>query len=76
MERSRVCHGLLGSAPTRALVTARDLVFRFDDRAEPALQGCSFRIGNGDRIHLSGPSGSGKSTLTSLLSGTANWSFS
>jgi ABC-type multidrug transport system fused ATPase/permease subunit len=51
------------------LVMARDLVFRFRDRAEPALQGCSFRISQGDRIHLSGPSGSGKSTLVSLLTG-------
>jgi len=51
------------------LVVAQDLAFRFRDRAEPALQDCSFRIAYGDRIHLSGPSGSGKSTLVSLLTG-------
>jgi ATP-binding cassette subfamily B protein len=51
------------------LVMARDVAFRFRDRAEPALQGCNFRISNGDRIHLSGSSGSGKSTLVSLLTG-------
>jgi ATP-binding cassette subfamily B protein len=51
------------------LVVAKDLAFRFRDRAEPALQDCGFRISYGDRIHLSGPSGSGKSTLVSLLTG-------
>src|SRR5256885_15609006 len=43
------------------LVTAHDLAFRFRDRAQPALERCSFRIAYGDRVHLSGPSGSGKS---------------
>jgi ATP-binding cassette subfamily B protein len=51
------------------LVMAQDLAFQFRDRARPALQGCSFRISDGDRVHLSGPSGSGKSTLVSLLTG-------
>jgi ATP-binding cassette subfamily B protein len=51
------------------LVIAKDITFRFPDRAEPALQDCSFRISHGDRVHLSGPSGSGKSTLVSLLTG-------
>jgi ATP-binding cassette, subfamily B, bacterial len=52
-----------------ALLTAHDLAFRFPDRAEPAIKGCSFEIRHGDRIHLSGASGSGKSTLVSLLTG-------
>jgi ATP-binding cassette, subfamily B, bacterial len=52
-----------------ALLTAHDLAFRFPDRAEPAIEGCSFEIRHGDRIHLSGASGSGKSTLVSLLTG-------
>jgi ATP-binding cassette subfamily B protein len=50
-------------------VMAHDVAFQFRDRAQPALEGCSFRIAYGDRIHLSGPSGSGKSTLVSLLTG-------
>jgi ATP-binding cassette, subfamily B, bacterial len=61
-----------GSSPaprSGALVTAQNLAFRFGDRAEPAIKACSFEIGRGDRIFLSGPSGSGKSTLVSLLTG-------
>jgi ATP-binding cassette, subfamily B, bacterial len=52
-----------------ALVAAQDLTFRFRDRADAVLQGCSFRIASRDRIHLRGESGGGKSTLVSLLSG-------
>ena len=60
----------LSKAPrSGALLTAQDLAFRFPDRAEPAIKGCSFEIRHGERIHLSGPSGSGKSTLVSLLTG-------
>jgi ATP-binding cassette, subfamily B, bacterial len=51
------------------LLRAQDLAFRFPERAGPAIDACSFEIGHGDRIHLSGPSGSGKSTLVSLLTG-------
>ena len=58
-----------GAAMHSPLVMAKDLAFRFRDRAEPALRDCSFRISYGDRLHLSGPSGSGKSTLVSLLTG-------
>jgi ATP-binding cassette subfamily B protein len=53
----------------RPLVIAKDLVFRFRDRADATLRACNFRISSGDRVHLSGPSGSGKSTLVSLLTG-------
>jgi ATP-binding cassette, subfamily B, bacterial len=60
----------LTKAPRQGpLVRAHDLAFRFPDRAQPVLEGCSFRISHGDRVHLSGPSGSGKSTLISLLTG-------
>jgi ATP-binding cassette subfamily B protein len=57
------------TSQSRPLVIAKDIAFRFPDRAEPALRDCSFRISHGDRVHLSGPSGSGKSTLVSLLTG-------
>lgn len=56
-------------AAASPLMVAQDLTFRFRDRAEPVLRGCGFRIGPGDRIHLSGVSGGGKSTLVSMLTG-------
>jgi ATP-binding cassette subfamily B protein len=54
---------------TSLLVDARDLVFRYRERADPVLNGCSLRISAGDRLVLEGPSGGGKSTLVALLAG-------
>ncbi len=51
------------------LLDARDLVFRYHDRGEPVLRGCSLQVWRGDRLLLDGPSGGGKSTLVSLLTG-------
>lgn len=51
------------------LIHAEDLVYRYAGRDRPALERCSVKIEQGDRILLEGPSGSGKSTLASLLSG-------
>lgn len=51
------------------LVEAHDLVFRYGERADPALAGCSLTVRAGERILLEGPSGGGKSTLGSLLAG-------
>jgi ATP-binding cassette subfamily B protein len=51
------------------LLDARDLVFRHNDRTEPAIKGCDLRIRTGDRLLVEGPSGGGKSTLASLLAG-------
>ena len=59
----------VGCLETSALVTAHDLTFRYNDRTEPVLRGCSFQISSGDRLVLEGASGGGKSTLVSLLSG-------
>jgi ATP-binding cassette, subfamily B, bacterial len=53
----------------QAVMDARDLVFRYQDRGEPVLKGCSLMIRPGDRLLLEGSSGGGKSTLTSLLVG-------
>jgi ATP-binding cassette subfamily B protein len=51
------------------VVEARDLLFRYHDRAEPVLRGVNLRIAPGDRAILEGSSGGGKSTLVSLLAG-------
>jgi ATP-binding cassette, subfamily B, bacterial len=48
---------------------AHELIFRYADRGEPVLRGCSLSVRRGDRILLQGPSGGGKSTLASLLIG-------
>jgi ATP-binding cassette subfamily B protein len=53
----------------QAVMEAHDLVFRYQDRGEPVLKGCSLIVRRGDRLLLEGPSGGGKSTLTSLLVG-------
>ena len=45
------------------------MVYRYNDRHEPVLRGCSLRIHTGDRLVLEGPSGGGKSTLVSILAG-------
>jgi ATP-binding cassette, subfamily B, bacterial len=60
-------------APSRhhngAVLEAHNLVFRYRDRGEPLLQGCSLTIHPGDWVLLEGASGKGKSTLASLLTG-------
>jgi ATP-binding cassette subfamily B protein len=52
-----------------AVMEAHDLVFRYQERGEPVLKGCSLRVRRGERLLLEGPSGGGKSTLASLLVG-------
>lgn len=52
-----------------ALLTADDLVFRYRDRGDAVLRGCSLTIRTGERLLLEGPSGGGKSTLASVLFG-------
>ena len=51
------------------LVQAQDLVFRYRDREEAVLRGCSLEIHVGDRLMLEGKSGCGKSTLASIMAG-------
>jgi ATP-binding cassette subfamily B protein len=53
----------------QAVMEAHELVFRYQDRGEPILKGCSLIVRRGDRLLLEGSSGGGKSTLTSLLVG-------
>jgi ATP-binding cassette subfamily B protein len=57
------------SVQARPRLDARDLVFRYPDRAEPVLRGASLVIADGARVLLQGASGGGKSTLTALLAG-------
>jgi ATP-binding cassette subfamily B protein len=52
-----------------AVMEAHDLVFRYQERGEPVLRGCSVTVRRGERLLLEGPSGGGKSTLASLLVG-------
>jgi ATP-binding cassette subfamily B protein len=53
----------------QAVMEAHDLVFRYQERGEPVLRGCSLTIRRGERLLLEGSSGGGKSTLASLLVG-------
>jgi ATP-binding cassette, subfamily B, bacterial len=58
------------NAATRPTVLeAHNLVYRYGDRAEPALQNCSLQIQAGERLLLEGPSGGGKSTLGAVFTG-------
>jgi ATP-binding cassette subfamily B protein len=53
----------------RVILEARELVFRYRDRARPVLEGYNLTIAAGDRLLVEGTSGAGKSTLGSLLAG-------
>ena len=57
------------SAKASPVVEARDLSFRYNDRAQPVLREANLRIGADDRVVLEGASGGGKSTLVSILAG-------
>jgi ATP-binding cassette subfamily B protein len=52
-----------------AVMEAHELAFRYRERGEAVLRGCSLRIAAGDKLLLEGASGGGKSTLAALLAG-------
>lgn len=51
------------------VLTARDIIFRYQKHGRPVLRECSLKIYQGDRMLLEGPSGGGKSTLAAILAG-------
>ncbi|MEZ5595497.1 MAG: ABC transporter ATP-binding protein [Pseudomonadales bacterium] len=57
------------SQPGTPLISASDIVFRYDSTAEPVLNRLSLDVHRGDRILLEGRSGGGKSTLAGVLTG-------
>jgi ATP-binding cassette subfamily B protein len=57
------------SGNRQAILEATEVLFRYHERGEPVLRGCSLRVNPGDRVLLEAPSGGGKSTLVSLLNG-------
>jgi ATP-binding cassette subfamily B protein len=61
--------GLTAVRKDERVLEASNLVFRYGDRAEPALRECSVTVHHGERVLLEGASGGGKSTLASLLAG-------
>jgi ATP-binding cassette subfamily B protein len=68
-EAALIAASRAAEAGPRVVVEAHDLGFRYGERADPALAGCSLTVSQGDRLLLEGPSGGGKSTLASLLAG-------
>lgn len=53
--------------PESNRIALRDVVLRYGPGDNPALQGLSLEIGEGERLAVIGPSGSGKSTLADLI---------
>jgi thiol reductant ABC exporter CydC subunit len=53
--------------PADYSLTVRDLRFRYEIDAPPALDGISFHLDQGSQLAIVGPSGAGKSTLVNLL---------
>lgn len=51
------------------ILEVRDLTFRYAARPQPAVQGISFSVKEGEMILVAGPSGCGKSTLLRALNG-------
>ncbi|MCJ7716977.1 MAG: ATP-binding cassette domain-containing protein [Anaerolineales bacterium] len=53
--------------PTQHLLSVEDLSFYYPGSENPALDGISFQLQEGETLAIVGPSGGGKTTLTNLL---------
>jgi len=51
------------------ILEVQDLTFRYAARPQPAVQGISFAVEEGEMVLIAGPSGCGKSTLLRALNG-------
>jgi len=51
------------------MIEVRDLVYRYDDAATPAVDGVTLSIDDGEFLLLAGPNGSGKTTLVRQFNG-------
>jgi ATP-binding cassette subfamily B protein len=52
-----------------ALLTAKEITFRYRQHGQPVLDRCSLQVRQGERLLLEGPSGGGKSSLAAVLAG-------
>lgn len=61
-----------GSIPDHG-IEFRNLSFQYAHNAKPILRECSFTVGDGEIVALTGISGSGKSTIAKLLLGVMDY---
>jgi ATP-binding cassette, subfamily C, bacterial CydD len=53
--------------PAELSIGFEDVRLAFEDGSRVALDGCSFEVGEGERVWITGPSGSGKTSIANLL---------